>query len=80
MAIDILFFFMLLRLLCYRFDASWLSTFASVGKPLVDWSTNYIKKAANCFSRKIYTERSLLAIGMITLFFVRFFLAALFIK
>jgi len=76
--IDVLFFFIFARILCYRWEFSWLRALNSIGKPLVDWFTSYIERAINRINNKTYSQKALLVIGMLTLMFARFFLVALF--
>lgn len=76
--IDVLFFFVVVRMLCYRRQCRWLNALDSAGKPLVDWLTGYIQKGVGHINHKIYSQKALLVIGMLTLMFARFFLVALF--
>lgn len=78
--IDILFIFVVARILHYKWQFSCLSALNSIGKPLVDWFTGHIEKAVGHISNKTYSQKALLVIGMSTLMLARFFLDTLFSK
>jgi hypothetical protein len=79
-AIDVTTFFVLIRILCHRWHFSWLESFNSVGKPLVDGFTVHIQKLVKHISHKSFSQRGLLNIGIVTLVIVRILLVALFRK
>lgn len=79
-AIDLLFFFTLVRLLCYRWQSRWLTAVNSAGRPLVDWFSGYVQKGLNHFAHGNFSEKAVLLVGMSTLTLARFVLVALFSK
>ena len=80
LALDIICFFIIIRMLCYRINRSWLNTFDSVGGPLVDLYVSYLQKTINRISSKTYSQTALLNIAMLTLVMARIFIVALFSK
>jgi len=80
LALDIICFFVIIRMLCHRINRSWLNTCDSVGGPLVDLYVSYLQKAINRISSKTFSQAALLNIAMLTLVFARIFLVALFSK
>ena len=80
LALDIICFFVIIRMLCHRINRSWLNTFDSVGGPLVDLYISYLQKVINRISSKTFSQAALLNIAMLTLVFARIFLVALFSK
>ena len=80
LALDIICFFVIIRMLCHRVDRVWLKTFDSVGGPLVDLYVSYLRKAINRISSKTFSQAALLNIAMLTLVIVRIFLVALLSK
>jgi len=80
LALDIICFFVLIRMLCHRINRSWLNTFDSVGGPLVDLYVSYLQKAIKRISSKTLSQAALLNIAMLTLVIARIFLVALFSK
>lgn len=79
-AIDILLFFILVKILCYRLNLALLTALDSIGTPLVDWFIEYIRKALGHISQKYFSRRALLVTGMLALMFLRLLLGALFSK
>jgi len=77
-AIDLMLFFLLAKILTYKWQNSLLTAFNSVGKPVVDWFTNYLEKGVHHLSSKTYSQKMLLVIGMLVLMFARLMLVALF--
>jgi hypothetical protein len=80
LALDIICFFVIIRMLCHRVNRAWLKTFDSVGGPLVDLYVSYLQKAINRISSKTFSQAALLNIAMLTLVIARIFLVALFSK
>ena len=80
LALDIICFFVIIRMLCHRINRSWLNTFDSVGGPLVDLYVSYLQKAIKRISSKTLSQAALLNIAMLTLVIARIFLIALFSK
>jgi len=76
-ATDILFLLLLMKMLSYRWQLQWLTAFNYLGKPAVDWFSGYIKRALCHFSKKTFSEKVVLLVGMLTISLVRFFVAAL---
>jgi len=76
-ATDLLFFLLVVKMLSYRWQTRWLTAFNSVGSTAVEWFTGYIKRALCHFSKKTFSEKVVLFIGMLTISLVRFFVAAL---
>ena len=80
LAMDILCFFIIIRMLCQRVNRVWLNTFDSVGKPLVDLYVSYLEEATNRISAKRFSQTALLNSAMLTLIVARILLVALFSK
>lgn len=80
LALDIICFFVIVRMLCHRVDRVWLKTFDSVGGPLVDLYVNYLQKAIKHISSKTFSQAALLNIAMLTLVIAKIFIVALFSK
>ena len=76
-AADLLCVVVLVRLLSYKWQAQWLTTFNSAEKPLVDWFVLQIQKAMVRVTAKQYSEKQLLVIGILTLALIRLFLMGL---
>lgn len=74
LAIDIIFFFVLVRMLSLRWCTPWLVAFNSTGKPLVDWFISQLQTRIGRITSKSYSDKALLVAGMVILIFVRFFL------
>lgn len=80
LALDIICFFVIIRMLCHRVDRVWLKTFDSVGGPLVDLYISYLQKVIKRISSKTFSQAALLNIAMLTLVIARIFIVALFSK
>jgi len=78
LALDIICFFVIIRMLCHRVDRVWLKTFDSVGGPLVDLYISYLQKVIKRISSKTFPQAALLNIAMLTLVIARIFIVALF--
>lgn len=77
---DIMFFFLLVRILWSRYRFTWLQALDAVGRPIVEWFTGCIEEGIGRISKRTFSQSSLLFIGMLVLTFVRFALAGLFSK
>jgi hypothetical protein len=80
LALDIICFFVIIRMLNRKVDRVWLKTFDSVGGPLVDLYISYLQKVINRISSKTFSQAALLNIAMLTLVIARIFIVALFSK
>jgi len=80
LAIDIVSFFVLVRLLCYRWKTGWLKALDATGAPVVDGFTGCIRKTASRLTKKTYTPRAQLITAMLVLVLIRTLLVALFSK
>ena len=80
LAIDIICFFVIIRMLCHRINRTWLKTFDSVGGPLVDLYISSLQKTINRISSKTFSQPALLNIAMLTLVIVRILIVAIFRK
>ena len=80
LALDIICFFVIIRMLCHRINKTWLKTFDSVGGSLVDLYISYLQKMINRVSTKRFSTPALLNIAMITLVIVRILIVAVFRK
>jgi hypothetical protein len=80
LALDIICFFVIIRMLCHKINRPWLNTFDSVGGSLVDLYVSYLQKAINRISSKTFSQAAWLNIAMLTLVIARIFLVALFSK
>ena len=76
--IDLTVFFVLVRILSYRWHPAWLKSFDSVGKPLLDTLNNYTVKFSYRITHATFSKRVLLIINLITLVIIRILLIALF--
>jgi hypothetical protein len=76
-ATDILFLLLLMKMLSYRWQPQWLTAFNSLGKPAADWFSGYIEKALRHISKKVFSEKIVLFIGMLAISFIRIFFSAL---
>jgi hypothetical protein len=77
-ATDILFFLILMKMLSYRLQTKWLTAFNSLGKPVVDWFAGQLKKGLCHLSKKTFSERAILLVGMLILMLARLFTVVLF--
>ena len=78
LAIDILCFFLIIRMLHTRLNWAWIHTFDGVGGSLVDLYISYLQKTVAHFSSKRFSSVALLNIAMITLVVVRILVVAIF--
>ena len=78
LALDIICFFVIIRMLRYRVNWAWVNTFDGVGGSLVDLYVSYLQKIINRVSSKRFSTPALLNIAMITFVIARIFLVALF--
>lgn len=79
-AIDVTIFFVLIRILCYRWHSPWLESFNFAGQPLVNRLNNCTAKLSNRITHKSFSQKGLLNISIIALVIARIFLIALFSK
>jgi ABC-type Co2+ transport system permease subunit len=75
-AIDILLFFALIRLLHDKWTTPGLDAFNATGTPVVDWYDNYIEKVLRRFSNKSFSQKVRLSIGIGALALARISLTA----
>ena len=80
LALDIICFFVIIRMLRYRVNWAWVNTFDGVGGSLVDLYVSYLQKIINRISSKRFSTPALLNIAMITLVIVRILIIAIFRK
>jgi len=80
LALDILCFFVIIRMLRSRLSYIWIKTIDDLGGPLVDLYVSYLQKTINRISTKRFSTPGFLNIAMITLVITRIFLVALFRK
>ena len=66
-ALDVLFFFVLLRLAAYRFCSEWLAAFNRAGAPLVDRFSACVRRGMARLSDRSYSDKTTLAIGLLAL-------------
>jgi len=76
--IDLLFLWTLTRLLRHHWNPAWLAALDAAGKPLLDWYTSRIEKAARHINQRTFSEKAILVMAVITLLLARLFLAVLF--
>ena len=77
-ATDILFLLLLMKMLSYRWHYRWLMAFNSMGKPVVDWFTEYIESGLTRLSKKAFSPRIVLFISMLVISLLRIFIFAAF--
>ena len=80
LALDILCFFVIVRMLRSKLNWAWINTFDGVGGSLVDLYISHLQKTINRFSAKKFSTTGLLNIAMITLVIVRILIVAVFGK
>ena len=80
LGLDILCFFVIIRMLCQKINRTFLKTFDSIGGSLVDLYISYLQKMINRVSTKRFSTSALLNIAMITLVIVRILIVAVFRK
>jgi hypothetical protein len=66
-ALDVLFFFVLLRLAAYRFPSDWLAAFNCAGAQLVDRFSACVRQGMACISTRPYSDKMTLVIGLFAL-------------
>jgi molybdopterin/thiamine biosynthesis adenylyltransferase len=76
-ALDVVCFFILVRLLACRLSFPGLAAFASAGRPLVNWFVTQLERGLKPISARRPSEQTLLALGLLAAATIRFFLAAL---
>ena len=80
LALDILCFFVIIRMLYSRLSYTWIKAFNDVGGSLVDLYVSFLKKTITRLSNKKFSVPALLNIAMITLVIVRILIVAVFRK
>ena len=80
LALDILCFFVIIRMLRSKLNWAWIKTFDGVGGPLVDLYISYLQKTIDRVGTKRFSTPALLNIAMITLVIVRILIVAIFGK
>ena len=75
-AIDVLMFFAIIRLLCGKWATPCLGAFDATGTPIVDWFTNHIERVLYRLSNKTFSQRTQLSIGIAVLVLARTLLTA----
>jgi hypothetical protein len=70
-AMDVLIFFAIIRLLSYKWSIPCLDAFNATGTPLVDWFTNHIEIILSRVSNKNFSQTTQLSIGITVLILVR---------
>jgi len=78
LALDILCFFVIIRMLRSRLSYIWIKTFDDVGGSLVDLYVSCLQKIVNRVSTKRFSTPGLLNIAMITLIVIRILIVAIF--
>ena len=74
---DIVCFFLFVRLLSCRFNAAILTAFDRTGKPLVDWVMRFSEQTVAQFTSRPLTVPQLIAIQLFTLWLLRWLIIAL---
>lgn len=70
--IDILTFFLIVRIALTKWTIEWLVPFDSAGSKLVDWFSEYVKRWWQRATAKTLTLQARLAIGLMGLLVLRF--------
>lgn len=73
-AMDVLIFFAIIRLLSYKWSIPCLDAFNATGTPLVDWFANHIEIILSRVGNKNNSKITQLSIGITVLILVRIFL------
>lgn len=74
---DIVCFFLFIRLLSCRFNAAILTAFDRTGKPLVDWFMRFSERTVAHFTSRPLTVPQLIAAQLFTLWLLRWLIVAL---
>ena len=74
---DIVCFFLFVRLLSCRFNAAILTAFDRTGKPLVDWVMRFSEQTVAQFTPRPLTVPQLIAVQLFTLWLLRWLIIAL---
>ncbi len=74
---DIVCFFLFVRLLSCRFNAAILTAFDRTGKPLVDWVMRFSEQKVAQFTSRPLTVPQLIAVQLFTLWLLRWLIIAL---
>lgn len=65
--LDVLFFFVLLRVAAYRSSLAWLTAFNRAGAPLVDRFSACIRQGLSRLSDRSYSDKTTLVVGLLTI-------------
>ena len=76
-AIDVLIFFVIVRLLRCKWTIPCLEAFDTTGTPVVDWFSDHIERILSRLSNKTFSQITQLSIGTSILILVRIFLTTL---
>ena len=76
-AIDVLTFFSIIRLLCHKWTVPSLEAFDTTGTPLVDWFVSHVEGVLSRISHRSFSQRTQLDIGIVVLILTRIFLTVL---
>ncbi len=75
--IDILTFFLIVRIVLTRRTIGWLVPFDSAGSKLVDWFSEHVKRWWKQATSNTLTPQGCLAVGLIGLSILRFVIVAM---
>ena len=76
-AIDVLIFFAIIRLLRYKWTIPYFEAVDATGAPLVDWFASHTERILNRVSKKAFSRKTQLSIGITAMVLARVFLTAL---
>jgi hypothetical protein len=74
--LDVLCFFVVVRLLAHHLNFPGLTAFDNVGRPLVRWSVTHAQRGLDRINPRNRSEQTLLAYGLLIAATIRFLLAA----
>ena len=74
---DIVCFFLFIRLLSCRFNAAILTAFDRTGKPLVDWVMRFTQKTVAQFTSRPLTVPQMIAVQLFILWLLRWLIIVL---
>ena len=77
-AMDVLIFFAIIRLLHCKWTTPGLGAFDVAGAPVVDWFTNHTERVLHRLSNKTFSQRTQLYIGIAAMVLARALLTAVF--
>ena len=77
--IDVMSFFVLVRLVSSWRSYPWLARFDTVGQPLVNWfTTACVQKGLDRLGQKNWSDKTILVVGLLALFVARLVVTAFF--